>query len=129
MGWSAIPIGGSTIHRATGIGMLRKTQDFGRMWKKPNRGKWRSAKVWIIDEVSMVSAELLDYLEQTIRQIRGDESPFGGLQVHMANSSLQAEKGSFLVAVVSQFESQLYLNVYLNIMYLNCISVLSRFVS
>lgn len=81
VGWSAISIGGSTIHRATGIGIPRRTQDFGKMWKKPNRDKWRSARVWIIDEISMMSAEFLDYLEQTIRQIRTDRRPFGGLQV------------------------------------------------
>jgi hypothetical protein len=87
VGCSAIPIGGSTIHRATGIGIPRRTVDFGKMWKKPNRRKWRSAKVWIIDEISMVSAEMLEYLEQTIRTIRTPKrnlpgEPFGGLQVY-----------------------------------------------
>ncbi|KAG0617327.1 hypothetical protein M758_5G181700 [Ceratodon purpureus] len=33
--------------------------DFCRMWKQPNRKKWRSAKVWIIDEIAMVSSEML----------------------------------------------------------------------
>lgn len=86
-GEPAIPIGGSTLHRATGIGIPRRPRDFNRMWHKPVRLKWRNLSVLIIDEISMVSAELLEYLEQTIRRIRTKEvnlpgEPFGGLQVH-----------------------------------------------
>jgi hypothetical protein len=59
------------------------------MWKQPNRKKWRSAKVWIIDEISMVSAEMLEYLEQTITAIRTTSiegpKPFGGLQVWVSS--------------------------------------------
>lgn len=56
------------------------------MWSVRNR--WRNLKVLIIDEISMISAEMLEYLEQTVRAIRAkykhdDEKdlPFGGLQV------------------------------------------------
>ncbi|KAG0617326.1 hypothetical protein M758_5G181700 [Ceratodon purpureus] len=42
-----------------GIGIPRASEDFCRMWKQPNRKKWRSAKVWIIDEIAMVSSEML----------------------------------------------------------------------
>jgi len=57
------------------------------MWHKPVRTKWRNLSVLIVDEISMVSAELLEYLEQTISKIRsiGNDDlpgrPFGGLQV------------------------------------------------
>ncbi|KAG0609115.1 hypothetical protein M758_8G159000 [Ceratodon purpureus] len=84
-GIAAIPIGGSTLHRATGIGIPRRLGDFNRMWDRPIRLKWRNLSVLIVDEISMVSAELLEYLEQTIRRIRTEEmnlpgEPFGGLQ-------------------------------------------------
>jgi ATP-dependent exoDNAse (exonuclease V) alpha subunit len=54
------------------------------MWQ--HKQKWRHLSVWIIDEISMVSAELLEYLEQTIRRMRTKQEdlpgkPFGGLQV------------------------------------------------
>lgn len=55
------------------------------MWSVRNR--WRNLKVLIIDEISMISAEMLEYLEQTVRAIRYDEHddkkdlPFGGIQV------------------------------------------------
>ncbi|KAG0601460.1 hypothetical protein M758_11G113000 [Ceratodon purpureus] len=94
-GIAAIPIGGSTIHSATGIGIPRTSEDFSRMWKKPNRKKWRNAKVWIIDEISMVSAEMLEYLEQTITKIRTTSmevpQPFGGLQVIFAGDFFQLQ--------------------------------------
>lgn len=85
-GRSAIPIGGSTLHRAAGIGIPQRPKDFNRMWHKPVRQKWRNLSVLIVDEISMVSAELLEYLEQTIRRIRTEKDhlpgkPFGGLQV------------------------------------------------
>jgi hypothetical protein len=72
------------VHRATGIGIPRCTRDFNRMWQ--HKQKWRHLSVWIIDEISMVSAELLEYLEQTIRRMRTKQEdlpgkPFGGLQV------------------------------------------------
>lgn len=79
--------------------MPRCSRDFSRMWDV--KDKWRALDVLIIDEISMISAELLDYLEQTISKIRyyrtkeqdprsgnkkassEDEKPFGGLQVYL----------------------------------------------
>ncbi|KAG0601459.1 hypothetical protein M758_11G112900 [Ceratodon purpureus] len=95
-GIAAIPIGGSTIHSATGIGIPRRRSDFRKMWERRNRQKWRWAKVWIIDEISMVSAEMLQYLEQTIRRIRTLKEdlpgePFGGLQVIFAGDFFQLQ--------------------------------------
>lgn len=56
------------------------------MWSV--RKRWRNLKVLIIDEISMISAEMLDYLEQTVRAIRAKDEdddekdlPFGGIQV------------------------------------------------
>lgn len=57
------------------------------MWSV--RKRWRNLKVLIIDEISMISAEMLEYLEQTVRAIRAtkdkdddeEDLPFGGIQV------------------------------------------------
>ncbi|KAG0557291.1 hypothetical protein KC19_11G117400 [Ceratodon purpureus] len=94
-GIAAIPIGGTTIHRATGIGITRTKKDFDCMWTTAAK-KWRSAKVWIIDEISMVSAELLDHLEQNLTKIRTYKpkdvpKPFGGLQVIFAGDFFQLQ--------------------------------------
>ena len=87
VGWPAIPIGGTTLHSAAGIGVPQRPRDFNRMWHLPVRRKWRNLEVLIVDEISMVSAELLEYLEQTITRVRTLNKddlpvrPFGGLQV------------------------------------------------
>ena len=79
MGGPALPIGGSTLHRAAGIGIPRCPNDFKRMWNFKN--KLRNLSVLIVDEISMVSAELLDRLEEKLCEIRGSERAFGGIQV------------------------------------------------
>lgn len=61
------------------------------MWNAPVKRRWRNMSVWIIDEISMVSAELLESLEQMIRRIRTPADllpgvPFGGLQVSTLTS-------------------------------------------
>lgn len=95
-GIAAIPIGGTTVHRATGIGIPRRRQDFNRMWNAPVKRRWRNMSVWIIDEISMVSAELLESLEQMIRRIRTPADllpgvPFGGLQVIFSGDFFQLQ--------------------------------------
>ena len=45
-------------------------------------GRWRAAKVLIIDEISMIDAQLFDKLEQIARRLRGNsDKPFGGIQL------------------------------------------------
>jgi ATP-dependent exoDNAse (exonuclease V) alpha subunit len=119
VGWSAIPIGGTTIHRATGIGIPRTTKAFDNMWKEETMWKWRHAKVWIIDEISMVSAEMLDHLEHKITEIRNVPKPFGGLQV-WCNTFTLIEK-------ISRHSSQMVIShqcsyrSYLQVTFFNCI--------
>ncbi len=43
----------------------------------------------IIDEVSMVSAEFLEQLEQSARQLRGSTAPFGGIQLVLSGDFFQ----------------------------------------
>ena len=43
--------------------------------------RWRLVDVLVIDEISMVSAELFDGIEQVVRDIRGNYKPFGGVQL------------------------------------------------
>lgn len=48
-----------------------------------SRSRWRQAKVLVIDEVSMLAGEFFDKVEYVARKIRGNELPFGGLQVRL----------------------------------------------
>ncbi len=46
-----------------------------------NVKRWKDTRVLIIDEVSMLSAELFDKLDYIARSIRKRPEPFGGIQV------------------------------------------------
>lgn len=53
--------------------------DFDKMW---NRKKdWRRLQALVLDEVSMLSAPLLDAFDDTVREIRGSSASFGGIQL------------------------------------------------
>jgi hypothetical protein len=49
----------------------------------------RMMEVLIIDEVSMLRADLLDMVELTMRRIRGNNLPFGGVQVVFIGDLMQ----------------------------------------
>lgn len=46
-------------------------------------------QVLIIDEISMVSAELFHQLEHHARMIRGVQEPFGGVQIVLSGDYFQ----------------------------------------
>ncbi len=83
-GIAATHIGGMTIHSWSGIGIktsldkyaLDKIASSEYISKRVNR-----AKVLIIDEVSMLHANMLDMVDAVCREVRSSSDPFGGLQV------------------------------------------------
>lgn len=82
-GIAAVLVNGCTLHSWAGVGLANKTQeqleDIVR--KSPACDRWRRTDVLIIDEISMVSEDLLDKLNYIGSKIRGKPLPFGGLQV------------------------------------------------
>lgn len=90
-GIAATHINGITLHSALGLGIIRQPSDFSRLWKHQNKRKIRSLDVIIIDEISMLSAEMLEHLNQMVTNIRyytthqagseGPRLPFGGIQL------------------------------------------------
>jgi len=86
-GAAALNVDGSTIHRLFGLGV--GIQELGRPHgsangKGPSRDKLavlQYARLLIIDEISMVRADLLDAMDHRLRTIRGVDRPFGGLGV------------------------------------------------
>lgn len=83
-GIAATHINGTTIHSWTGIGIKEDiTPEYlDMMAEKPFLIKAiRHTDVLIIDEISMLSAKMVDNVDKVCRFIRGDERPFGGLQV------------------------------------------------
>tara|TARA_Y100000385_G_scaffold172582_1_gene178665 strand:+ start:1164 stop:2426 length:1263 start_codon:yes stop_codon:yes gene_type:complete len=91
-GISAIKIKGRTIHSFAGIGT--GSADVQRLIthilkERKLKEKWRSVDVLIIDEISMLSAELFDKLEEIAKCIRQSVETFGGIQIILCGDFLQ----------------------------------------
>lgn len=117
-GVSATLIGGYTIHSYTGIllGMEDKIALVERVQRNQKALKrWLYTRVLIIDEISMLGAELLEKLDYIGRKIRKNNKPFGGIQMVLVGYFMQ------LKSICSNycFKSSLWdllieKNVYLN---------------
>jgi len=91
-GISSNLLNGQTLHSFLGIGLgtdshdilFKKIMSWGFM-----KNRWCRLDVLIIDEVSMLSSELLEKLEQLARDIRSDARPFGGIQLIFSGDFLQ----------------------------------------
>jgi len=89
----------STVFRWAGIGIgPRPEQSFGDYyeWMAKRGFSWaatcrriRGTKTLIIDEVSMLHGRVLDFIDYVCRCIRGDDRPFGGIQVIAVGDFLQ----------------------------------------
>ncbi len=81
-----------TIHSWSGIGIKRSLsgQDLEAMSEKESLVKRvRNAKVLIIDEISMLDAEILTMVDVVCRTLRHKEDSFGGLQVILVGDFFQ----------------------------------------
>lgn len=93
-GISAVNVGGSTIHSWAGIGLANLpiekiienlfSAKFARV-----RKKIKNTKSLAIDEISMVSLEVLEILDQVFKAVRGNDLPMGGIQMLFFGDFLQ----------------------------------------
>lgn len=91
-GIAAFNIGGSTLHSFAAVGLAEGTkEDLCKkvQFNKTANHRWRYTKVLIIDEISMISAELFDKLSYIGSEIRKNEKPFGGIQLVLVGDLLQ----------------------------------------
>lgn len=99
-GAAAANIGGTTLHSWAGIGLgsgtLTKILEGVRM-NRPAFKRIRSCQVLVIDEISMIPADLLDTLNDVFRAIRGVDMVFGGTQMVFIGdfAQLRPVKGEF----------------------------------
>jgi ATP-dependent DNA helicase PIF1 len=85
--------GAKTLHSWAGIGLARDTPhvlaEAVRRNKRAQR-RWLDTQLLIVDEVSMMSPDLLEKLDAVARRVRRRaETPFGGLQVLFAGDFCQ----------------------------------------
>ena len=91
-GVAATHIHGLTIHAWSGIGITEHftPYEIDRIaGKEPVAKRIQKTSVLIIDEISMLSGTVLDAVDAVCRQIRGNEMPFGGIQVVLVGDFFQ----------------------------------------
>jgi ATP-dependent DNA helicase PIF1 len=91
-GLAAFNVGGGTLHSFAGVGLGEGTLEelIKRVRVRPySRNNWRNTDVLIIDEISMLSAELCTTLDEIGRVLRRSDEPWGGLQVIGCGDFLQ----------------------------------------
>jgi hypothetical protein len=89
-GLAALNVAGVTLHS---LFQLPATLVDTRMLKPMERdGRFKALQACtrlIIDEISMVRADVLDGVDYRLREARGDDSPFGGVQLIMVGDPFQ----------------------------------------
>ncbi len=117
-GVAAINAGGSTIHSFFQLPLCPYLPDVKELvteYQTPERFRSlrkeririiRTLDLLIIDEISMVRADLLDAVDMTLRRYRRNDRPFGGVQVLMIGDAQQ------LSPVVKENERQYMAQVY-----------------
>ncbi len=117
-GVAAINAGGSTIHSFFQFPLCPYLPDVKELvteYQMPERYRSlrkervkiiRTLDLLIIDEISMVRADLLDAVDMTLRRYRHSDKPFGGVQLLMIGDAQQ------LSPVVKENERQYISQVY-----------------
>jgi ATP-dependent exoDNAse (exonuclease V) alpha subunit len=93
-GTAAFLLGGKTLHSYTGIGLAKESAEelyFNIRKFKHITDRLRSCEVLIIDEISMLDADLLDKLSEYLQIMRKISKPFGGIQLVLTGDFCQLE--------------------------------------
>lgn len=91
-GISSILIGGTTLHSYLGIGIGKGSVYYLTQKIRKNAfllKRWKELEILVIDEISMLSPELFDKLEEIARNLRKNDTPFGGIQLILTGDFLQ----------------------------------------
>ena len=121
-GIAATHVSGKTIHSWTGLGIKRAVTDSfldGLLFKEWITGPVNAAKVLIIDEISMLDATMINNIDMVLRRVRGDDTPFGGIQIVLVGDFFQLPpvvRGDERMQFA--FESQAWKDAHLTICYL-----------
>lgn len=108
-GVAALNVKGSTCHSAFGmpIGLVRK-MDVVNISRKVRQRFDNNSRVKriILDEVSMLRSDYLDLIDMKLKKIRGNNKPFGGIQVVVVGDFFQ------LPPIVSENEKEHFYEQY-----------------
>jgi ATP-dependent DNA helicase PIF1 len=89
-GLAATHLGGNTIHAWSGIGVHDELpKRFADKLSKQRQDLITKADILVIDEISMLHDFRLDMIDTALRQARGTDKPFGGLQIVLCGDFFQ----------------------------------------
>ena len=92
-GIAALPLEGITVHSWGGLepsAIHWPIQQIVQMIRtKQKQKRWRNVKTLIIDEISLISPQLWDLIENLARTLRSSTEVFGGIQVIACGDFLQ----------------------------------------
>ncbi|XP_041009315.1 ATP-dependent DNA helicase PIF1-like [Juglans microcarpa x Juglans regia] len=91
-GVAACAIRGQTLHSFAGIGYPmadRRTLLDRVLQNKRAYRRWNKAEALVIDEISMVDAELFESLEYIAKKLRGGDEVWGGIQLVVSGDFFQ----------------------------------------
>lgn len=98
-GVAALNVGGQTIHSFFRFPF--KVIDAAALADQKSNRLWKKVELIIIDEVSMVRADILDGIDMTLRKAQDSRQPFGGCRLLLVGDFFQ------LPPVIPQQEHQL----------------------
>jgi ATP-dependent DNA helicase PIF1 len=106
-GVAAIQVNGITIHRWASVGLVSSDTTIGMLMERVRKSydaqkRWSMTQVLIIDEISMLSAEVFSLLSQVGCRMRRKPAPFGGLQgnLYLISSPSSTTSSSSLYVVI-----------------------------
>jgi len=82
--------GAKTFHSWAGIGLGKDSAEFiAKKMKSQAKKRWKDTSTLIIDEVSMLTPDLLEMIDKLAKIVRGNNKPMGGLQIVFVGDFLQ----------------------------------------
>lgn len=93
-GIAATHIGGSTIHSFCGLTPFAEKHQIAKMINGTDKGKQIKERVSktdviIVDEISMLSPDIVDLMDETLKCAAESSQPFGGKQIILSGDFLQ----------------------------------------
>ncbi|MFC1720891.1 helix-turn-helix domain-containing protein [Patescibacteria group bacterium] len=91
-GIAATHIGGTTIHSWSGIGIKEHISEMDLDSMEGKKHLWtrfEKTQILLIDEVSMLSPQLLDNVNRVCKAMKRNPEPFGGMQVVLSGDFFQ----------------------------------------
>ncbi|VEU40045.1 unnamed protein product [Pseudo-nitzschia multistriata] len=75
-------LGAQTVHSLAGVGVPQTASGFEKMLSPWTAKKWKKIEVLVLDEIGMLGADFLDWMDVYVRKARKKPlEPFGGIQL------------------------------------------------